>query len=78
MEKWRLTESQIVAILKKRGSRVAVAQLTREHRVGAATYHHCRSTYADAGLRALAPARPAASGAGIASERRAPRAGGML
>jgi hypothetical protein len=40
MKKSRFTESQIVAILKEGEAGVAVAQLTRQHGISAATYYH--------------------------------------
>jgi putative transposase len=43
MKKSRFTESQIVAILKEGEAGVAVAQITREHGISAATYYHWKS-----------------------------------
>ena len=53
MKKSRITESQILAILKEGEAGVAVAQLTRKHGISAATYYHWKSKYAGAGVPEL-------------------------
>ena len=46
MKKSRLTESQIVAVLKEGDAGVPVAQLVRKHGISSATYYTWRSKYA--------------------------------
>jgi len=53
MKKSRFTESQIVAILKEGEAGVAVAQLTRNHGISAATYYHWKSKYGGADVSEL-------------------------
>ncbi len=52
-KKPRFTESQIVAILKEGDASLPVAQLTRKHGIGAATYYGWKSKYGGAGVSKL-------------------------
>lgn len=50
MKKGRFSEAQIVAILQQQASGQTVAQIVREHGLGAATFYAWKSKYAGAGV----------------------------
>jgi putative transposase len=57
MKKSRFTESQLVAVSRKRKANVPVAELTRKHGISGATYFNWRSKYAGVSVNELKRAK---------------------
>ena len=53
MKKGRFSESQIVAILKQQETGITVAQITRQHGIGEATFYNWKQKYAGMGVSEL-------------------------